>query len=228
MSALEVFCATLPQVIYSALPWKSMRKNNPIPYFYPFLAEVIFYFLASISQTSQNPRLLFSTWLKYTGVMGTNNNYFISTGPELDMLGNEEPSSSSWVPELTPPRTWQRSIFFPSAAEMLKSAQALHVPRSPSFQHTFPKSYFRLNWKTSSEKSLQFYLKNHFFHSWKKKKAMDGKDRIPPGQTLHWSNPGAGRGIFPENQATPFSTLAQCYFFWEKGAISTSCKPKDN
>lgn len=183
MSALEVFCATLPQVIYSALPWKSMRKNNPIPYFYPFLAEVIFYFLASISQTSQNPRLLFSTWLKYTGVMGTNNNYFISTGPELDMLGNEEPSSSSWVPELTTPRTWQRSIFFPSAAEMLKSAQALHVPRSPSFQHTFPKSYFRLNWKTSSEKSLQFYLKSHFSHSWKK------KSHGWQGQNSTWPDP---------------------------------------
>lgn len=140
-------------------PRKSMRKNNPIIYFYPFLAEVLFYFLASISQTSQKRCSFFFSWLKYPGIMGTNDDYFISTGPELDMLGNKEPNSSSWVPELMI-KDWEETNFLPSAAEMLKS-------KIPSFQHTFPKSYLELNSKTSSEKSLKLYFKSHSFCSFK-------------------------------------------------------------
>lgn len=161
-----------------------MRKNNPIIYFYPFLAEVIFYFLASISQSSQKCYLFLFIWLKYTGVMGTNNNDFISTGSEPDMLRNKEPNSHSWVPETVTPRTWVRWIFILSAAEMLKSAQVLHVPRSLHSSTHLPNPTSDWNFKTSSEKPLKLYLKNHFFCSWKKQKTYRWE-----GQNCTWPDP---------------------------------------
>lgn len=70
--------------------------------------------------------------------MWTNNNYFISLVSELDMPKNKESHSSALVanqntgtepPQLITPRTWQRWITGSYAAEMLKCAKALWVPR---------------------------------------------------------------------------------------------------